>query len=246
MDKFNPFYEDFEEGKIKDVFAFMKAQNHIYGAQHWYPLLKDVTPTSYLFELSEEHIEKFSDGIVPDDFYFVRFVLYLISQGYEFVKTTHKSAHAFKPVRNWQDFEEQLLNASVIMSFRNYRCPFLMFRQWTEMKLECRVYVFEKQVRYAEVYRDENKEFEPTMFSAMISFVTEQVIPRLSPLYDSFTADVYFADDIAWQVIEINSPCWLKAGLYNIRYEWEKDRIHSTSTPICRYTDKESGEVIEV
>lgn len=243
MDNYNPLYDDYRNGVIKDTAIVLNQQNQIYGAHHWYPLLTDATPKSYLFELTEDDITRFASGQMPTNVYCLKFIAYLIEQGYQFVKTTHKSAHAFKPILNLTDFEEQMLNPAVIMSFRQYRCQYLLFRVWTEMNLECRVYVYKRQIKYVEVYRDQKKQFKPEMFPAIIQFVADHVTPQL--MYDSFTADVFLTEQGQWQVVEINSPLWLKCGTYLINYNWEKDRIHSTTnTPICRYQD--SDEIIEI
>jgi len=254
MDHYNPLYDSYKEGKIKDTELALNEQNLIYGAQHWYPLLTNVTPESYLFELSDNERKVLSIGItIPDNIEFRTSIENLISK-YQFVKTTHKSAHVFKPINNFQDFKEQILHPSITMSFRNYNCKFLLFRKWTEMNLECRVYVFKNQIRYVEVYRDEKKEFQVDMFPSIIQFVAEQVIPKLSAIYESFTVDVFYNGGTNWQVVEINSPLWLKCGAHLIKYEWEKDRIHETSVPICRYTtvsqkegeDSSKEEVMEI
>ena len=200
-----------------------------------------------MFELHDQDIKQLTAGQVPDDFYFRKCIEDLIKE-YPFMKTTHKSAHAFKPIKSFEDFEDQILNASVIMSFRRYHCKYLLFRQWTEMNLECRVYVYQKQVKYIEVYRDEKNEFKPEMFQDIFRFVQDQVVPKLS-IYESFTADVFYKNsnhDSQWGVVEINSPFWLKCGTYLIKYDWEKHRIHETTAPICRYTDPETKEVVEL
>lgn len=243
MDDYNPLYNDYRDGKIKDIQLTLNEQNQIYGAQHWYPLLPGVTPESYLFELTDDHIKSLSDGEIPTDDNFKKSVDDLISQGYLFVKTTHKSAHAFAPIANFQDFENQILNANIIMSFRRYKCRYLLFRKWVEMNLECRVYVYHKKVKYAEVYRDEKDEFIPSMFNDIVKFVTDIVIPKLT-IYDDFTADVYFTGD-GWGVVEINSPFWLKCGVYLVDYNYAKHTIHETTTPICKYTDKETDDVLD-
>jgi hypothetical protein len=247
MDIYNPLYEKYNKGEVKDIEAELNKQNQVYGAHVWYPLLEGLTPASILYPLTENDIEKFSLGIMPENDKLTEFVNLMIKQDYKFVKTTHKSAHAFKPLLNLADFEEQMLNASVIMSFRRYRCAFLLFRKWTEMNLECRVYVYEKKIKYIEVYRDVKKEFEPEMFETIQQFVQENVIARLSEAYTplSFTADL-FLDQKEWKVIEINRPLWLKAGTHLIKYDWEKNRIHSCDLPICCFKDKESNEVIEL
>jgi hypothetical protein len=243
IDSYNPLYSDWKDGKIKDTEAALNEQNQIYGAHHWYPLLTEVTPKSYLFQLAENNIKELSEGVMPTNAEFVNAVENLISSGYRFMKTTHKSAHAFKPITNMAEFEDQILNPQVIMSFRRYHCQFLMFRTWAEMNLECRVYVYEKQVKYVELYRDEKNEFKSDMFPDIIKFVSEQVIPKLESKYDAFTADVYLDDKGQFQVVEINSPL---CGTYLVKYDWEKERIHTTTTPICRYKEVESGDVIEL
>ena len=275
LDKYNPLYnnnEDGKEEKIKDTSIILDQQNQIYGAQHWYPLLKEMTPESYLLPLTKEEINKFTKGEnVSTDFYFNQCIELLISQGYHFVKTTHKSAHAFQPILNLKEFREQMSNSNIIMSFRRYQCPFLLFRKWIEMNLECRVYVFNKKVHYVEVYRDEKEEFQPNMFPDIIQFVSEQVIGKLN-IYDSFTVDLYYKGNkhlkqkeeqdnkindnktrkenekqcVKWNVVEVNSPLWLKCGTYLIDYEWQKDRIHTTLKPICRYKDRDTKEIIEL
>jgi hypothetical protein len=247
MDTYNPLYDDYQQGKFKDVQLTLNEQNQIYSAQHWYPLLAGVTPESHLFELSDSEIKELSEGEIPTNSIFRKSVTDLITK-YQFVKTTHKSAHAFEPICNLNDFEKQMTNANVIMSFRRYNCRYLLFRKWAEMNLECRVYVYKKQIRYVEVYRDIKSEFNVNMFGDIIKFVNESVIPKLT-IYDTFTADVYYTgpnDDIKWQVVEINSPLWLKCGTYLIKYEWERHRIHDTPTPICKYIDSTNGDIMEV
>ena len=246
MDVYNPLYSDYEQGKIKDVLATLNDQNQFYGAQNWYPLLRNITPTSHLFELSNDEIKDLSEGKIPTGPCFRKSITDLI-KNYQFVKTTHKSAHAFKPIHNFEDFEDQMSNANIIMSFRRYKCKYLLFRKWTDMNLECRVYVNKGIVKYVELYRDEKDEFEVNMFTDIIKFVNESVIPSLT-IYDTFTADVYYTgnSENKWQVVEINSPLWLKCGTYLIKYEWERRRIHESETPICRYTDRHTKEIIEL
>jgi len=248
MDPYNPLYAEYTQGKFVDVEQTKNEQNQAYGAQNWYPALEGITAASYLLELAPEDIQSFSNGECPQGFHFRRFVEYLILEGgYNFCKSSHKSAHAFKPIFDWTEFQEQMLNASVVMSFRRYGCKYLLFRQWQEMNLECRVYVYGRKIRYAEVYRDEKREFSSAMFPDMIAFVQNEVMPRLATRYESFTADVvYNANSSGWQVVEINSPCWLKCGTYNIDYAWNADRIHATEQPICRYKDLDTGEVAEL
>ncbi len=121
------------------------------------------------------------------------------------------------------------------------------------MNLECRVYVYDHHVRYAEVYRDTENVMTiqngKAMFEGLIEFVKTQVITRLRNTYTAFTVDAYYIDSTnSWAVIEINSPLWLKCGTYLIDYEWQKDRIHNDKTaeqPIRRLSDVKSGNVIE-
>ena len=70
MDIFNPLFEDYKSGKIKDTDLALNEQNQIYGAHYWYPLLTDVTPESYLFELSDNDVKELSEGNIPKTFYF--------------------------------------------------------------------------------------------------------------------------------------------------------------------------------
>lgn len=244
MDEYNPLYE--VRSTIPDISLELNQQNQSYGAQHWYPLIKNITPKSYFLELSDEDIVTLSKGDIPLNFYFKPFIEFLISNGYTFVKTTHKSAHAFKPIQSFEDFKDQITNANVIMSFRNYKCKFLMFRQWKEMSLECRCYIYNQKLRYIEVYRDLHKNFNPSMFQDIENFINKQVIPCLLNKYDSFTVDVfYLPENNEWNIVEINSPLWLKCGTYLIKYQWEKHRIHQATTPIFRYKNEEN-EIIEI
>ncbi len=245
MDDYNPYYEDYVNGKFDDVQEVLNKQNLIYGADNWYKMLEEITPKSYLLKLSDADIETFASGEIPVDSYLEQFVKFLISQGYRFVKTTHKSAHAFKPINNYNDFTEQMQNANIIMSFRRYKCEYLLFRQWEEMNLECRIYVYNKKIRYIESYRDANAEFDPAMFEQINNFVSTEVVPRLI-LYDAFSVDVYYKGSGKWGVIEINSPLWLKCGTYLIDYKWKKHIIHEAEKPICRYKDRETDEIIEL
>lgn len=242
MDPYNPLYKDFVEGKIKDLDQCLNNQNQIYGANHWYPLIKDITPESLLFELSDQEIKDFTSGIIPND---IREKIEPILKDYKFVKTTHKSAHAFKLVDTFEEFENQMLDANVIMSFRRYKCRYLFFRKWTKINLECRIYVYKSQIKYLEIYRDANSEFKLDMFKDIFEFVKDQVIPKLTGLYDTFSVDTYFDyTKQTWNVIEINSPLWLKCGTHLIKYDWEKDRIHETEVPIYRFVNY--GETVEV
>jgi hypothetical protein len=111
--------------------------------------------------------------------------------------------------------------------------------------MECRVYVYGGKVKYMECAIDENKLFRPSMFGGLYEFMNKEVIPALKSKYDAFTVDAYIDTHQKWKIVEINSPLWLKAGTYNIDYNWEKHRIHEAETPICRYKDYESGETME-
>ena len=57
------------------------------------------------------------------------------------------------------------------------------------------------------------------MFPKIFDFVKDQVVPKLE-IYDSFTGrDVFFTGFTLECMVEINSPLWLKAGVYHISCE---------------------------
>lgn len=245
IDEYNPIFEFSKENKHYDNLELLNLQNIKYGMDKWYPLLIDETPNSYILELEEEDIATLAKGEIPDKKYLKDLVTLLIELGYKFMKTTHVSAHAFKPINQWNDFTEQITNARVVMSFRNYGCKYIIFRQWQEMNLECRCYIYDRKVKYIEVYRDVKEEFKSDCFVDIFNFVSNTVITKLSDIYKDFTVDVFqIPKTNCWNVVEINSPLWLKCGTYNIKYEWEKHRIHETNHPICRYIN--NGEVEEI
>ncbi|AYV86719.1 MAG: hypothetical protein Sylvanvirus7_17 [Sylvanvirus sp.] len=262
MDVYNPVYSIYKAGGIEDAADFTCKQNQRYGAQEWYPLLHDVTPESVLFELTDDEVNSLKEGedatILKDASFQTRIEDMILKYGYQFVKTTHKSAHiqSCKPMLNYADFIENITNASVVMSFRRYSCRYLFFRKFVPMNVEFRVYVYQRQIRYMALYRDTNSEFTPSMFTNVAAFV-QTLIPRLS-YYRDFTVDVYLMHSQpiiqeihttsnmattdqeskslccdSFQVVEINSPLWLKCGTYHLDYEFEKAIIHETKDPIC-------------
>lgn len=235
MDPYNPLFQE----NVKDVEALLQEQNIKYGAQVWYPLMHgtNMTPDSVLLALTSSEIALLKKGEVPDS---LRERVEPLLTTYQFMKTTHKSSHQFRPITNYDEFVEEITEPDIIMSFRRYSCGHLLFRKYVSMSLECRVYVYQSKVRYMECYRDVNNEFVPEMFLDMLKFVEQEVIPALASAYDNFTPDIYFdKDKQKWNCIEINSPVWLKAGMYHIDYEWNRDLIHTTEKPLCRYRDSE-------
>ena len=249
LDQFNPLWKLQQENKL-DTSLLENAQNVQYGSDRWYPLLQDWTPKSQFIQLESEVRESIANGAIGGNLDLLQLqVESLIQRGYKFFKTPFASAHAFRPMESWQDFVDQITNPRIIMSFRRYpSLNSLMFRKWTEMNLECRCYVYKSKLHYMEVYRDEKQEFQPSMFGQMYHFLSNQVIPKLKSLYSDFTIDLYYQPNSysgIWRIVEINSPVYLKAGLYLINYEWEKHRIHMLQNfPICRYRDQ--GEIQEL
>jgi hypothetical protein len=76
------------------------------------------------------------------------------------------------------------------------------------------------------------------------------VVKALKTVYRDFTADVYWdAKKQEWQVVEINSPIFLKAGIYLLDYQFPsvRDRLHEEkSYAICTYTNTETKEIVEL
>lgn len=244
MDPYNPEFDTCNDAN--DIEIITNKQNLKYGANEWYPYIKDYTAESVLLELTNEQIEIFSAGEVPLDLDFKNTVEKLISDGYTFVKSTHKSSYAKKPMTCYEDFTNEITEANVIMSFRRYKCKFLFFRKWEKIDFECRVYVHDNRIKYMEQGIDNNNIWTPNLFPHARIFVEEKIIPILKNKYTAFTSDLYLDKNGNWKIVEINSPLWLKAGTYRIDYSREKDRIHNTRDIICRYKDIKEGCVMEI
>jgi hypothetical protein len=238
ISKYNPLYSLYEEKILTSCDNILETQNLQYGLDKWYPLLSENTPLTYILELEDIDLKTLDTGIAPDNKYFKNLVEFLIFVGYKFIKTAHASAHSNKAINNWSDFVEQITNPRIIFNLRRYKTKFIAFREWQLMNLECRCYVYDKKIRYIEVYKDNKQEFKPYMFIDINHYVHNIIIPKLEGTYKDFVVDVYLTTNAKnWSVVEINSPLWLKCGTYLINYEWEADRIHNTTYPICRYPD---------
>lgn len=240
MDPYNPLIDSVKN--YEECEQLMNQQNLIYGADTWYSLIKDYTIPSYLLKLNDKQIKCLANGEVPQDLSFRDKVTSLIiDEHYRFVKSTHKSSYPTKPMNSFEDFENEITDANVVMSFRRYGCKYLFFRRWETIPFECRVYVYQKKVRYIEESIDPEQKFRPEMFASIRHFVQKCVVPALDTVYESFTVDVYHNEMGLWRVLEVNSPLWLKAGTYRINYSREKDRIHSSTDVICRFATLEGG-----
>ena len=102
-----------------------------------------------------------------------------------------------------------------------------------------------KERWYMEEYRDVKEEFEWRHVSKNFRFCqgSSGAKTRDLRLFSAGTRHVFFTGFTLEYMVEINSPLWLKAGVYHISceaYLFEKDRIHEASRPIARYP--ESGK----
>ena len=215
-----------------------------YWAEHWYPGLQGITPRSRLIELSKDDIHSLVEegGVTMQLWQQLQAAL---DDGLHFIRSSGKSSHSRKPVYTLTDCRDELTNASVIMTFK-YGCRYVMMREWVNIEAEYRVYVYQGMVRYMEEYiSPDGQLIDPAHYRrlkeilTLLGWTVAQRVP-----YEDFTVDIGLTDDGRWIVIEVNTPLYLYAGLMLAKYAWERDRIHTTTSPIFRY--KVAGEIEEI
>lgn len=231
MDKYNPLYN---VSSSTDVEEIMNQQNIQYGAQVWYDLIKTETSESILVDLSESEMKQLKHGEPSDEL--VQHLFEYCKQGYTFLKTTHKSCQQSTPISTHEELLECLTHSDIIMSLRRYNVSALFFRKWIKMDSEFRAYVYHSNLVYLANYRGEINKND---FDKIIDYIQTKVMHLLQSTYDDYTVDIYMSGN-SIGIIEINSPLWLKAGMYNGSYEWLKDSIHGSKVVMCYYRDSEN------
>ena len=156
MDKYNPIQseKDIEllEFKVKNMTIYDKikrTQAAQYWAEKWYYILDDMTPESYIFEITDEDIECLMKGELSES---LEINLQKgLNNGYHFIRSTAKSSHSRKKVMNLTDCLEELTNACLIMSYK-YMCRHIFMRKYVNINQEYRCYVYKGKLRYIEEY----------------------------------------------------------------------------------------------
>ena len=198
-----------------------------YDAQIWYPWLEQSTIESRFIVLTDDEVEQLIyNQTLPDDK--KDLVLANIKAEFRFVKSSKKSSHFRKKVKTYEQFIEEITHPQVAMSFKN-GCKAIFMRRYVDnIQDEYRIYVYQGIIRYVEKYVaktscDQSQE--------IIEYV-RKVIPFIK--YQDYVLDVATLSNGSFTCIEINTPIYLFAGLQNVDYYFEKDKIHSTEEPIIR------------
>lgn len=198
-----------------------------YDAQVWYPWLQPYTAESRFITLTDDEIKQLIyDQSLPDDK--KKMVIANIKDGFQFVKSSKKSSHFKKRVKTYDHFIEEITHPQVVMSFKN-GCNAVMMRRYIDgIQDEYRVYVYQGIIRYVEKYIDKTHHDRSSDIIACVKDVMTAVP------YQDFVLDIATLANGNLTCIEINTPVYLFAGLQNVDYYFEREKLHTTTEPIIR------------